>query len=106
MTTTATAPTSVPQPPTASTQNSSSCNPPLPMIVDPVTFIKEFFDAHIAPTIFAPSPFALTLKQIFYKKLFIDFISQDVASRTTPLVFEDLYLIALSTLEPLGLFVC
>ena len=76
------------------------------MIVDPVTFMKEFFDSHIALNFYAPTPFALILKQCIYKKLFIDFISKDVASRTAPLIFEDLYLIALSALEPLGLFVC
>ncbi len=104
MTAPATAPMTLP-PPQTSAPNPPRSSTSLPMIVEPVTFMKELFDEHIAPNFFAPSPNALTLKQCIYKKLFIDFISKDVASRTTPLVFEDLYLIALSALETIGVFV-
>ena len=72
------------------------------MLIDPMTFWKEFYDSDIALNLLAPSSVELTLKICVYRKLFLDFCSRELVARS-PVTFNDYYLIALTSLQTIGL---
>ena len=82
---------------TISTSNRSAAT-----LIDPMTFWKEFFDSDIAPNLLAPTSVEVTLKTCVYRKLFLDVCSKELVARS-PITFNDFYLIALTSLQTIGL---
>ena len=72
------------------------------MLLDPMTFWKEFFDSDIAPNLLAPTSVEVTLKCCVFRKLFLDFCSRELVARS-PVTFNDYYLIVLTSLQTIGL---
>ena len=89
-------PTMVPSSSEGSSTNST-------LYVDPLVFLMEMYESDFATNIVASNPNAQTLKQKIYKKLFHLHVSYDLSKRSDPLLCNDLYLVALSALEYLGL---
>ncbi len=73
------------------------------LVTNPLTFLQEVFDTDIAPNLAAECTYQKALKQCIYRKMFLLHVSNNLSTHTSSIDCNDLYLIALSALQNLGL---
>ena len=73
------------------------------LVTNPLTFLQEVFDIEIAPNLTTECTIKTALKQCIFRKMFLLHVSNSLSTRKSVMDCNDLYLIALSALQNLGL---
>lgn len=69
----------------------------------PLDIARDVFDIAIAPILIAPSPFAQSVRQHMYRRMFLTIVSAELINLSSVVSPESLYMIILNALQQLGL---